>query len=222
MNSIKYLLSICLAVGICTDMQAQEESRGRIPDEVFYLMPQFGDGVVYFRGQAPANGKLNICAADNTLRFIDDKGVELTAVDADHVLMVEIDGTQFLHDDRGYYRMYPANNKIGIALKRDVHILVGAKKGAYGTVDQTSSIRQYSTLYTESGGMYNLSREVPYEVNEELYLYQGYTVVPFTKKNLKKMFPAKKEEIDAWLKSNHYLPKTVEEALPFLHQLIDK
>ena len=208
-------LALIAALVLCPGLRAQEQSGDRIPDEVFYLMPEFGDGVIYFRGQNPARGKLNICAVDNTLRFIDDKGQELSAESADNILMVQIDTVKFLHNQDGFYRMYPVNSRTGIALQRNVKILVGAKKGAYGMVDQTGSIRQYSTIYSESG-MYNLTRNYPYEVSEEIYLYMGNYVTPLTKKNLKKMFPSRKEDIDAYFKSGNLLPKTVDDALSLI------
>lgn len=192
---------------------------GRIPDDVFYLMPEFADGVVYFRGQNPAQGKLNICAADNTLRFIDNDGKELAASpeSAEKIIMVQIDSVQFLHNQDGFYRKYPVTATMGVALKRVVNIMRGAKKGAYGIVDQTSSIRQYSTLYSE-GMSYNLNTGDPYEVSETLYLYVNQAIVPLTKKNLKKVFPDRKEDIDAWFRAGNYLPRTIKEALPMLHQ----
>ena len=208
-------LAVFAALVLCPVLRAQDQSGERIPDEVFYLMPEFGDGTIYFRGQNPARGKLNICAVDNTLRFIDDKGQELSAESTDNILMVQIDTVKFLHDQEGFYRMYPVNSRTGIALQRNVKILVGAKKGAYGMVDQTSSIRQYSTIYSESG-MYNLTRNYPYEVSEEIYLYMGNYVTPLTKKNLKKMFPSRKEDIDAYFKAGHPLPKTVSDALQLI------
>ena len=223
MNLMKKLSGICLALCLSASLQAQVKGTGRIPDELFYLMPEFASGTVYFRGQNPAQGKLNICAADNTLRFIDDDGKELAANDEamETIIMVQIDTVQFIHDQDGFYRKYPVTNTMGIAHKRDIHILKGAKQGAYGMVDQTSSIRQYSTLYSE-GMTYNLDTGDPYEVVETMYLYINHAIVPFTKKNIKKAFPAKKEEIDAWFKSGHSLPRTEEEALPLLRQWAQK
>lgn len=218
MNLIKSL-SLSVSLCLCLGLQAQQNTSGRIPDDVFYLMPEFADGVVYFRGQNPAQGKLNICAADNTLRFIDGNGQELAAEaeSAENIIMVVIDTVKFMHNQNGFYRMYPVTANKGIAFQRSIRILKGAKKGAYGTVDQTSSIRQYSTLYSE-GMAYNLSTEDPYDVSETLYLYVNHAIFPFNKKNIKKMFPDKKEAIDAYFQSNRLLPQTVEEALPMLRQ----
>ncbi len=214
---MKSLSIVCLALSTSLGLGAQEA--GRIPDDVFYLMPEFADGIVYFRGQNPAQGKLNICAADNTLRFIDNDGKELAASpeSAEKIIMVQIDSVQFLHNQDGFYRKCPVTATMGVALKRVVNIMRGAKKGAYGIVDQTSSIRQYSTLYSE-GMSYNLNTGDPYEVSETLYLYVNQAIVPLTKKNLKKVFPDRKEDIDAWFKSGNYLPRTVKEALPMLRQ----
>ena len=216
----KWFIFIYIAFWWCFPLPAQEQQERSIPDEVFYLMPQFGDGMVYFRGQTPAQGKLNICAVDNSLRFIGNDGEELSAASTDNVLMVQIDSVKFIHDQNGFYRMYPVSDRLGVAHQRNVRILVGAKKGAYGAVDQTSSIRQYSTLYSE-GGMYNLSKNYPYEVSEEISLYMGNFVFPLTKKNLKKMFPAKKEEIDAYFKSGHSMPKNVPDAMAMLSLWVD-
>ena len=222
MNLIKHLSCACLALCLCVGLQAQQSGTGRIPDELFYLMPKFADGYVYLRGQNPAQGKLNICAADNTLRYIDDDGKELAAdaASSESIIMVVIDTVKFLKDQNGFYRMYPVTANMGVALQRQVHILKGAKKGAYGTVDQTSSIRQYSTLY--AGGMaYNLDTGDPYEVTEEINLYMNHAVFPLTKKNIKKLFPARKAEVDAYFKSGHPLPKTVEETLILLRKWVN-
>lgn len=218
MNLMKHLtafLTLCLSLSL----QAQQRGTGRIPDDVFYLMPEFADGVVYFRGQNPAQGKLNICAADNTLRFINDNGEELAAdaESSENIIMVMIDTVKFMKDQNGFYRMYPVTSNMGVALQRKVHILKGAKKGAYGAVDQTSSIRQYSTLYSE-GMAYNLDTGDPYEVTEEINLYMNHAVIPLTKKNIKKLFPARKDQVDAYFKSGHPLPKTVEDTLTLLRQ----
>jgi len=182
-----------------------------------YLMPEFKQGVIYFRGQTPAQGKLNICAVDNTLRYLDKSGKELVANQADNILRVVIDTVAFLHYDDIYYRMYPVSIDMGVALQREVKILRDAKQGAYGTTSQTSSIKSSSTMYVD-GVAYSLQegKECPHEVTETICLYKGDTVFQLTKKNLRKMFPKKKEEIDAWFKAGNSLPKTISDALSLL------
>ena len=123
----------------------------------------------------------------------------------------------FIHYDDIYYRMYPVSIDMGVALQREVKILRDAKQGAYGTTSQTSSIKSSSTMYVD-GVAYSLQegKECPHEVTETICLYKGDTVFQLTKKNLRKMFPKKKEEIDAWFKAGNTLPKTIPDALSLL------
>lgn len=73
----KLLLLLALAAPL--SLFAQEPEHGGIPDEVYYLLPSFAPGYVYFIGQPPAQGLLNICALDQSLRFKDKSGKELEA-----------------------------------------------------------------------------------------------------------------------------------------------
>ena len=211
------IVLLLLALAAPLGLQAQEAARKAIPDDVFYLMPEFCQGVVYLRGQAPAQGKMNICAVDNTLRFLDEDGTELEASGADNIVKVQLDTVWFLRSRGIFYRMYPATFDMGVALKRDVRVQTDTKQGAYGGSSQTSSIREYSSLYTESG-IYklNTNKTFPYQVSETLFLYKGEGVYPLTKNNLKKLFPGKKADIEAWFKAGNSLPKTATETQALL------
>lgn len=211
------IVLLLLALAAPLGLRAQEAARKAIPDDVFYLMPEFCQGVVYLRGQAPAQGKMNICAVDNTLRFLDEDGTELEASGADNIVKVQLDTVWFLRSRGIFYRMYPATFDMGVALKRDVRVQTDTKQGAYGGSSQTSSIREYSSLYTESG-IYklNTNKTFPYQVSETLFLYKGEGVYPLTKNNLKKLFPGRKADIEAWFKAGNSLPKTATETQALL------
>ena len=68
---MKKVFIFLLAVGASIALGAQNRGTGDIPEDIYYLMPSFSQGTIYFRGQMPAQGELNICAVDNSLRFID-------------------------------------------------------------------------------------------------------------------------------------------------------
>lgn len=198
-------------------LQGQEKSANRVPDEDFYLMPSFAQGTVYLRGQSPAQGKINICAVDQSLRFLDDNGTELSANDPDAIVRVQIDTVWFMRSGGAFYRMYPANMETGIALKRETRIIRDVKQGAYGAADQTSSIRQYSALYTEGATQQlNSDKPVTYTVTETICLYCRDAVAKFNKASLKKIFPAHKDDIDAYFKSGNKVPATVDDALALI------
>ena len=196
-----------------------QEARGNIPADIFYMLPEFGQGMVYFSNQGPAQGEMNICAVDQTLRFKDKDGQELSSK-ADNITKVVIDTVVFVRVDGAFYRLYPVSDGLSLAYRRDVEILRDVRKGAYGTESRTSSIREVGTLQTD-GIMYTLDRAAnyPYNVTETCYLFQAGDVTPVNKRSLRKQFPERKDELDAWLKSNA-LPKKLDDTRAFLSRLI--
>ena len=207
---------LLLSLGMAAAAQGQATTQG-VPREIYYLMPSFSQGVVYLRGQAPARGKLNICAVDQTLRFLDDAGNELEAERVEDIVKVRIDTVTFLRSQNAYYRMFPISEDMGIAVRRDVRILRDAKQGGYGIVSQTTSVMEYGAIYSDGAGYkLNSDKEYPYNVSEQIYIYREDAVFPFTRKGLRKCFPDRKDEIDAWFKEGHPLPATVAEAQVFL------
>lgn len=202
-------------------MAQEKKAPNGISAEVYYLMPQFSEGTVYLRGQRPLQGKMNICAVDNTLRFIGPDGEELSATEDGDIVKVRIDSVMFLRDHDIFYRLYPLSSEMGVALQREVRIFWDAKEGAYGSVSQTSSIQQYGIIHSD-GSTHTLSglKEYPYSVSETLSIYKEGAIYPITRKNLRKLFPAHKDEIDAWFKAGNKLPETVSEALDFLSHWI--
>ena len=194
-----------------------QEAKGNIPADVFYLLPEFRQGMVYFSDQGPAQGDLNICAADQTLRFM-DKGQELASA-ADNINRVIVDDIIFVRVDGAFYRLYPISDDLTVALRRDVEILRDVKRGAYGTETRTSAIRDVGMLQSD-GMMHTLqsSREYPYNVNESCFLYEAGGVSPITRRSLQKRFPARKDDLATWLKS-HTLPKTLDDTRALLSRL---
>jgi hypothetical protein len=210
----RILLLLSLFAGLSAFGQ---EARGDMPADVFYLLPEFRQGMVYFSGQGPGQGELNICAVDQTLRFM-DKGEELSSA-ADNILRVVIDTVVFVHVDGAFYRLYPVSDEVTLAYRRDVEILRDVKTGAYGIQSRTSSIREVGSLQSD-GMMYTLqsSKSYPYNVKESCYLYVAGNVTPVNKRTIRKLFPARKDDLDVWLK-NHALPKTLDDTRAFLARL---
>ena len=210
----RILLLLSLFAGLSAFGQ---EARGDMPADIFYLLPEFRQGMVYFSGQGPGQGELNICAVDQTLRFM-DKGEELSS-SADNILRVVIDTVVFVHVDGAFYRLYPVSDEVTLAYRRDVEILRDVKTGAYGIQSRTSSIREVGSLQSD-GMMYTLqsSKSYPYNVKESCYLYVAGNVTPVNKRTIRKLFPARKDDLDAWLK-NHALPKTLDDTRAFLARL---
>ena len=180
----RILLLLLLFAGLSAFGQ---EAKGDIPADVFYLLPEFRQGMVYFSDQRPAQGTLNICAVDQTLRFM-DKDQELSS-GADNINRVVVDDLVFVRIDGAFYRLYPITDDLTLALRRDVEILRDVKQGAYGTQSRTSSIREVGSLQAD-GMMYTLqsSKSYPYNVTESCFLYQAGSVTPINKRSLRTSF----------------------------------
>jgi len=211
----RYLTIAALLISLVAG--AQNSDTQGLPPEAYYLMPEFRPGMIYFNGQLPAQGKLNICALDNTLRFIDKSGKEMEATGIDNVAKVKIDTVFFIRSGGLFYRMYPVRGDAGVALKRDVKFISEGKTGAFGTTSQTASIRENNSVYAD-GIAYeiNKDKEVKYEIVETLYLYKGDDVYTLNKNNLRRVFPDKKAEIDAFFKARNPIPSTLPETLELL------
>lgn len=212
-----WAIALLICFGIGAGAQEQQSLIHGIPAELYYLMPAFGDGTAYLRGQAPARGRMNICAVDQSLRFLDKDGKELEAGQGIEIVKVRIDSVTFLRYRDAFYRLYPLTDEIGVALRREVRILYDAKEGAYGTVSQTTSVQEYGIIYAD-GIAHELHPEKvrPHTVSDLFYFYQGGEVYPFTRKGLRRVFPERKDEIEAYFKSGHAEPKSADEALALL------
>ena len=214
------ILLIAVLLGcIPTVAAAQEETQG-VTAEIYYLMPDFGQGMIWFSNQGPAEGKLNICAEDNSLRYLDKNGQEVVAASIDNVVKVQIDTAVFIRNEGVFYRIYPVSNEMAVAVRRDLDIQRDAQRSAYGGYSRTSSIREYSTLYAD-GVTYQLdkSKKYPFTVSETCFLYTGGKIVSFSKRTLRKYFPQRKDDIDIYLKSGKSLPEDPSDAQAFLARL---
>ena len=220
MKRFFYWAVALLLLGIQGSAWGQETSFRGLPAQDYYLLPSFGEGMIYFSGRPPARGKLNICALDNSLRFLDKDGKELEATNADDIIKVLIDTVAFLRKDGIFYHLTPVSSDIGIALRREIKISKDEKPGAYGTVSQTTATSEYSTIYAD-GVAYNLGKgDLAYKVRETCFLYQGNDVLPVSKKSIRKLFPNKKADVDQYFKAGNPVPDTVEDIRALLAKFL--
>ena len=166
-----HILFFAVLLGLLSTVAAAQEEGEGVTAEIYYLMPEFGQGMIWFSNQGPAEGKLNICAEDNTLRYLDKNGQEVVAASIDNVVKVQIDTAVFIRTDGVFYRIYPVSDEMAVAVRRDLDIQRDAQRGAYGSYSRTSSIREYSTLYAD-GVAYQLekSKKYPYTMSETCFM----------------------------------------------------
>ena len=201
--------------GLCAAF-AQETKTG-VPEDVFYLMPKFGTGYVVYEGQAPMRGLINICAIDNSVRFKDSNGQEMTADNPGRIQQVVIDNTSFMRNgNQGFARLVSVapGGEVAVAVKRDVTVMTDSKRGAYGMESQTTAVQEY-TGFSSTNRMYMLDemRDFPYRVSETASLFKDGSFMPINKRNCQRVFPNAKDKIDAYFKDHKNAPSDVNEVI---------
>ncbi len=189
-----------------TLLSAQEKTS--IPQDVFYLLPEFAPGAVYYQGKLPIQAQLNICAVDNSVRFKDKDGKELAADDTD-LVQVTIGDATFVRDENRFLRLYPVAGDVSIAVYRNVLILNDTKTSGYGGQSQTTAVTQFDSFRSD-GKLYTLDeiKELPFQMTETASLCRGRSIMALNKRNLLKCFPNSKEAIETYFKTHKNLPVT--------------
>jgi len=172
-------------------LNAQSYAPENIPEDVYYLLPSFSNGTIYFSDRAPAKVLMNICAWDQTLRFIGSDDRELRPADEDNITLIQVDSLLFRKINKEYYRIIPVTADIGIAFRRRINYYDKSK-------NTTGALSRQKTEYEISDFLF--------EAYDEMAIYRGDNVYPVTQKSLRKLFPAKRREINSY----YTMPKTEE------------
>jgi len=198
---MKRIIAFFAALPLSIGLLSAQDSVG-IPNDVFYLMPNMTQGTLLFRDKSPVNGKFNICAVDNTVRFM-DKGKELAMEDDESMLEVVFHDVAFLHRDGTFYRLYPVSDEAFVAVKRDVLIMNDSKVASYGMESNTTAVQNIDT-FNMPGRTLDLSdmKDIPYRMSETAALYRKGSIISLNKRNLTKCFPDRKADIEAWFNAN--------------------
>ena len=191
------LLTLVLAASF-----ARAQVNAGVPADVFYLMPEMTQGTLLFKDRS-VNGKFNICAVDQTLRFLNEKGVELALDNDADLRQVNFPDVTFLHAEGAYYRLYPVSDAAYVAVKRDVTVMTDTKSSSYGMSSSTTAVEEVGMVQSGTHLVsFNDARQYPYKMTETAYLYGNGRLVRWNKKNCIKCFPLKKAEIEAWFEAN--------------------
>ena len=197
-----FLLCVIALAGAASALFAQEQVQG-IPKDVFYLMPQMGQGTILYSDKSPARGKFNICAIDNSVRFLDKYNTEMALEEDESLVEVIIDNVPFLRRDGVFYRLDKLTDEVFLATKRDVTLMTDAKTASYGMESNTTAVQEYAS-YSLEGRVLNFedTKDIPYRMVETSGLYRKGSILSLNKKNCIKCFPEKKAEIEAWFAAN--------------------
>ncbi len=214
------LLCLLLILSAATPALFAQEPAQIIPADVFYLMPQMGSGTLLYRDKSPVRGTFNICAVDNTVRFLDISGQELALEEDPSLASVVIEDVPFLLRDKQFYRLEKVSDDVFVAVNRHVTLIGDSIMSSYGMESQTTAVQMVSAV--ESNGRiftFNEAKGQPYLLDESAYLYFKGRLLNPNKNNCIKCFPEKKADIEAWFKEHKKMDSSnIESVLSIVKQ----
>jgi len=174
---------------------------GTIPDSLLFVLRDFSIGTLILKDGSNQAGKININTYNQEIWFIDAKRDTLTLSKEYEVSMVKIQNTLYkkIHDDYAAILSEDGDYKFGIIKK--LSIKEPPKEAAYGGTSDISSVNSISSINDGTGShLLNRYKNAPYVFSVIPIIIKNSRVYYPTKKNLKKIFPKNKDEIEIYLK----------------------
>lgn len=221
MKRTLFILTLTLCMGFSAS--AQEDG----PTTTWpYLYSSFRPGTILLGGEKTRAGELNIHVRHGRLHYLDNGNVKEALLT--DVMGVEIDGTRYLNWEGAMLRVDAQNEKgcVVASILGDYSALQETG-GAYGSSSATSATRKLSSLDMDSQINQNHmlllqnkmnGKDIPLETR--YYLMFDGKVIPANRKDVERsLFPDRKAEWKAWLKTHKIKwkePQSVLEVLDFL------
>jgi hypothetical protein len=169
-----------------------------------YYYPQFSPGIVKFKtGQSSA--KLNFNLMLQEMQFIDNKGDTLTIDNEQDVEVVTIGKDSFYYN-QGFLKLLSQYGDIKLAVKQKNKIEKNEKKGVYGESYSSAAVVSYDTYHVDKQSSVKLNSAEGSFGNTELSYYiadQGNNFILANKKNILKLFPKNKKQIEDFVAASN-------------------
>jgi hypothetical protein len=172
-----------------------------IPFEKRFRFSEFTTGKVFFTQGTNADAKLNFNFLTREMDYIQGKDT-LTISNPTDIKQIIIEGNIFIMN-KGYMEVI-SNSKIPVGIKQYFNLVNERKKDPYGDMAAGAASTSYSSLHTD-GHYYKLTQDhdrIFQKVTEYYLATSSSGFVPFSKKKVIQLFPQKKKEIEAYLKSS--------------------
>jgi hypothetical protein len=171
----------------------------KYPGEV-YAYPEFKFGKVYYTNGDSAGGKMNYNNLLATIEFVDNKHDTLVFSPESDIKYIIIGEDLFYYNKPEYLIQIAGSATCKLAVKKRLKLGDVKKIGAYGIANSTSTIDSYDELRADQ--THKLIHNEELVLVKENFFYLGNeknVFLPASKKNILKLFPSKKKDIEAYL-----------------------
>ena len=168
-----------------------------------YRYPNFKEGKVYFLEGGLSAGKLNYNFISEAMQFITPTGDTLSLADEPTIKYIAIEKDTFYYD-KGYLEGLLNAGTVKLAIKQKIKFKDTYKIGAFGTASPTLRTENEKTYMGDNRYNLIIAEDLIFVKEKEYYLnvrFRDFVIV--TKKNLIKLFPKQKDNIESFLKENN-------------------
>lgn len=194
---------------------------GSLYMEKAFMLPQFTDGKVKLTNGEVFEGKVNIHALTQSIRFIGDKGDTLALDDDSIVSSVSAGNYFFIKDKRFYVQILNTDGNVSLGLTRTITLGSEVLEGAYGGKNEVSSIQKVNVHVSENKLQHIKNGSVlRFDYRENIYLVKDSRLYVPTKKNFVKFFPSKKDFVEEQFGSGKVSVSKEKELIVLFNQLV--
>ena len=168
-----------------------------------FRYPNFKDGKVYFLDGGLSAGKLNYSFISEAMQFISAAGDTLSLADEPTIKYITIENDTF-YFDKGYLESLINAGNVKLAIKQKIKFKDTHKIGAFGTASPTVRTENEKTYMGDTRYNLIIAEDLIFVKEKEYYLnvrFRDFVIV--NKKNLIKLFPKQKDNIESFLKENN-------------------
>jgi hypothetical protein len=204
-----------IAIVFTTNLFAQDSltifiAADRLVSEVLtskkiYKYPDFIPGKILFRDGTFADGNFNYNYLNGEIEFLHKDTLAIAKLQMLNIRMLTVGNDTFFYD-KGYLQQV-IQTPSGKLLKRQMLVVTKREKiGAYDQPSATSAIESYGS-FTDNYGTFmpglKIKENITLKLRSDYYFGDRFNIFLLAnKKNILKLYPNKKDQINAYLKQH--------------------
>ena len=226
----KLLLAICvffvtsiysqdsLTIFIGADQNVSEV----LTPKKIYKYPGFKPGKIFFKDGSFANGTFNYNYLNGEIEFAQQDTLALAKEQMLNIKVLTLDRDSFFYD-KGYLQQI-LQTPFGRLLKKQMLVITKREKiGGYNQPNPASAIESYGS-FTDNYGVFTpnlkIHENITLILRTDFYFGDRFnTFLPANKRNLLKLYPNKKSQIDEYLRTHTVNFKNAEDLRNLLTSL---
>lgn len=144
-RSVSFILATLISIAAfaqkgTVEAYSREDLLGKVGVGVAYELAEFADGTVYYKDGTVTKSRVNICAFDNSLRFISAADTLVSRLD-DHVDFILAGDRKIVRRNGMWLTLLSDSDSHSLVRKKLLRIGEPAREGGYGSVPPSSSAK---------------------------------------------------------------------------------